>query len=206
MLYFYLKSKTKPSVNSISPFFFVLGLNTTIAKVSTLKLFLIFLKVGAILYGSGYVLFAYLDAELVTRGLLTRAELIDAIAIGQFTPGPVLSTSTFIGYQLSGFTGALVATTGIFLPSFLFVLILNPFIPRMRKSKILRYFLDSVNVAAVAVMLAVLIVMGRETLIEWQSIAIALIAVFLTFKTKVSTIWTIVIGAILGFLLLSLTK
>ena len=86
-------------------------------------MFLIFLKVGAILYGSGYVLFAYLDAELVTRGLLTRAELIDAIAIGQFTPGPVLSTSTFIGYQLSGFTGALVATTGIFLPSFLFVLI-----------------------------------------------------------------------------------
>lgn len=206
MLYFYLKSKTASSFNSISPFMVLLGFNTAVAKISTLKLFLIFLKVGAILYGSGYVLFAYLDAELVTRGLLTRAELIDAIAIGQFTPGPVLSTSTFIGYQLSGFTGALVATTGIFLPSFLFVLILNPFIPRMRNSKILRYFLDSVNVAAVAVMLAVLILMGQETLMEWQSITIAIVAIVLTFKTKISTIWTIVISAALGCLLISFTK
>lgn len=206
MLYFYLKSKARTNLNTITPLLSCFGINTTIAKISTLKLFLIFLKVGAILYGSGYVLFAYLDAELVTRGLLTRAELIDAIAIGQFTPGPVLSTSTFIGYQLSGFMGALVATTGIFLPSFLFVLILNPFIPRMRKSTILRYFLDSVNVAAVAVMLAVLIIMAKETLIEWQSIVIALMAVLLTFKTKISTIWTIIIGAFLGFLLISFTK
>ena len=204
MLYFYLKSKTKSHLSSISPFLLFFGMHTTIVKVSTLKLFLIFLKVGAILYGSGYVLFAYLDAELVTRGLLTRAELIDAIAIGQFTPGPVLSTSTFIGYQLSGFTGALAATAGIFLPSFLFVLILNPFIPKMRNSKILRYFLDSVNVAAVAVMLAVLFVMAKETLVEWQSISIALVATTLTFKTKISTIWVIVIGAVLGFLLLKL--
>lgn len=202
MLYFYLKSKTTSTVNTISPFLLFLGINATVAKVSTLKLFLIFLKVGAILYGSGYVLFAYLDAELVTRGLLTRAELIDAIAIGQFTPGPVLSTSTFIGYQLSGFAGALVATAGIFLPSFLFVLILNPFIPKMRNSKILRYFLDSVNVAAVAVMLAVLIVMAKETLIEWQSISVAVVATFLVFRTKVSTIWTIVIGAVLGYILM----
>lgn len=203
MLYFYLKSKTMSNLNSISPILLFLGINTTIAKISTLKLFLIFLKVGAILYGSGYVLFAYLDAELVTRGLLTRAELIDAIAMGQFTPGPVLSTSTFIGYQLSGFTGALVATAGIFLPSFLFVLILNPFIPKMQKSQILRYFLDSVNVAAVAVMLAVLFIMTKETLLEWQSILIAVLAVFLTFKTKISTIWTIVIGAVLGYVLLT---
>jgi chromate transporter len=202
MLYFYLKSKTRSSLNSVSPLLLFLGINATVAKVSTLNLFLIFLKVGAILYGSGYVLFAYLDAELVTRGLMTRAELIDAIAIGQFTPGPVLSTSTFIGYQLSGFTGALVATAGIFLPSFLFVLLLNPFIPRMRKSTILRYFLDSVNVAAVAVMLAVLIIMAKETLIEWQSISIAVVAAVLMFKTKVSTIWTIVIGAVLGYILL----
>jgi chromate transporter len=206
MLYFYIKSKTRTHLNTFSPLLLFLGINTAIAKISTLKLFLIFLKVGAILYGSGYVLFAYLDAELVTRGLLTRSELIDAIAIGQFTPGPVLSTSTFIGYQLSGFTGALVATTGIFLPSFLFVLILNPFIPRMRKSTILRYFLDSVNVAAVAVMLAVLLVMARETLIEWQSIIIALIATFLIFKTKTGPIWTIIMGVILGFLIINLTK
>ena len=156
MLYFYIKEKKKSSLNSFSPMFFSSGLGLALAKLSTLKVFLVFLKVGAILYGSGYVLFAYLDAELVTRGWLTRTELIDAIAVGQFTPGPVLSTSTFIGYQLSGFSGALAATTGIFLPSFLFVLILNPFIPKMRNSKVLRYFLDAVNVAAVAVMLAVL--------------------------------------------------
>lgn len=205
-LFFYFRFKTKTTLNTIAPLVLCLGMNTTLAKISTFKLFLIFLKVGAILYGSGYVLFAYLDAELVTRGLLTRAELIDAIAIGQFTPGPVLSTSTFIGYQLSGFPGALVATIGIFLPSFLFVLILNPFIPRLRKSRILGYFLDSVNVAAVAVMLAVLLVMAKETLIEWQSILITLIAIILTFKTKISTIWTIVIGAVLGFLLITLSK
>ena len=205
MLYFYLKSKARSNLNSISPFILILGLNTVAIKVTTLKLFFIFLKVGAILYGSGYVLFAYLDAELVTTGLLTRPELIDAIAIGQFTPGPVLSTSTFIGYQLSGFTGALAATAGIFLPSFLFVLLLNPFIPKMRNSIILRYFLDSVNVAAVAVMIAVLFVMAKETLVEWQSISIALVAALLTFKTKVSTIWTIIIGAVLGFILLSFT-
>ena len=204
MLYFYLKSKTATHLNSISPILMCLGINSIVAKVSAGKLFLIFLKVGAILYGSGYVLFAYLDAELVTTGLLSRAELIDAIAIGQFTPGPVLSTSTFIGYQLSGFTGALAATTGIFLPSFLFVLLLNPFIPRMRKSIILRYFLDSVNVAAVAVMIAVLLIMAKETLIEWQSIVIALIAIFITFKTTISTIWTIVIGAVLGYILITL--
>ncbi|MBT8244282.1 MAG: chromate efflux transporter [Winogradskyella sp.] len=206
MWYFYLKNKVTTDIKSIAPFFLLFGLNATVTKVTAVKLFLIFLKVGAILYGSGYVLFAYLDAELVTRGLLTRPELIDAIAIGQFTPGPVLSTSTFIGYQLSGFAGALAATAGIFLPSFLFVLVLNPFIPKMRKSKILRGFLDSVNVAAVAVMLAVLFVMSKETLVEWQSIIIALLAALLTFKTKVGTIWTIVIGAVLGFLLLTLSN
>ena len=161
-----------------------------------------FLKVGAILYGSGYVLFAYLDAELVTRGWLTRTELIDAIAVGQFTPGPVLSTATFIGYQLSGFGGALAATTGIFLPSFLFVLILNPFVHKMRSSKILSYFLDTVNVAAVAVMLAVLITMGIDTLTDWRAYVIAGISAFLIFsKWKISVMWLIAGGAILGYLL-----
>ena len=95
-----------------------------------------------------YVLFAFLDAELVNTGLLTRSELIDAIAIGQFTPGPVLSTATFIGWQMNGFWGAMAATVGIFLPSFLFVALLNPLIPKLRKSKIMSAFLDAVNIAA----------------------------------------------------------
>ncbi|MFQ3237909.1 MAG: chromate transporter [Olleya marilimosa] len=201
MLYFYLKNKSSNSIQTIVPFFLISGLTTSLFKITAINVFWIFLKVGAILYGSGYVLFAYLDAELVTKGWLTRVELLDAIAVGQFTPGPVLSTSTFIGYQLSGFAGALAATTGIFLPSFLFVLILNPLIPKMQKSSLLRYFLDAVNVAAVAVMLAVLVVMTKDTLIDWQTIVIALLALLLVFKTKVSTIWVIIIGAVLGYLL-----
>ncbi|WP_397363789.1 chromate efflux transporter [Olleya sp. R77988] len=201
MFYFYIKEKRVSSLKSISPLFFLSGFGFTLTKISALNVFWVFLKVGAILYGSGYVLFAYLDAELVTRGWLTRVELIDAIAVGQFTPGPVLSTSTFIGYQLSGFSGALAATTGIFLPSFLFVLILNPFIPKMRNSKILRYFLDAVNVAAVAVMLAVLIIMAKETLLDWQAIVIALISTLLVFRTKTSPIWIIIIGSVLGYIL-----
>ena len=202
MGYFYFKSKLSTDLKSISPLaLFSGGLFSTILKVSTANVFWTFLKVGSVLYGSGYVLFAYLDTELVTRGWLTRPELIDAIAVGQFTPGPVLSTATFIGYQLTGIWGALAATAGVFLPSFLFVLILNPIIPRMRKSTILRYFLDSVNVAAVAVMLAVLYVMAKDTLIDWRAIVIAIVCTYLTFGTKISVIWTIVIGAVLGFLL-----
>ncbi|WP_282069191.1 chromate efflux transporter [Olleya namhaensis] len=204
MLYFYLKERKVNSLNSIMPFFLVSGASASILKITAINVFWTFLKVGSILYGSGYVLFAYLDAELVTKGWLTRVELLDAIAVGQFTPGPVLSTSTFIGYQLSGLSGALAATTGIFLPSFLFVLILNPYISRMQQSKVLRYFLDAVNVAAVAIMLAVLIIMTKETLVDWKTIVIALTALFLVFKIKVSTTWVIVIGAALGYVLFGL--
>ncbi len=202
MCYFYAKERIQNKTLSFTPFLLCIGISETLVKLSSLKVFLVFLKVGAILYGSGYVLFAYLDAELVSRGWLTRAELIDAIAVGQFTPGPVLSTSTFIGYQLSGFSGAMAASVGIFLPSFLFVLIFNPFISKMRQSKILKHFLDAVNVAAVAVMLAVLIVMGMDTLVDWPAIVIALFCTYLTFGTKIATMWIIAIGAVLGYLLL----
>lgn len=204
MFYFSIKDKTPKHINSLSPLFLFSALGTSVLKVSSLNVFWVFLKVGAILYGSGYVLFAYLDAELVTRGWLTRTELIDAIAVGQFTPGPILSTSTFIGYQLSGFYGALAATAGIFLPSFLFVLILNPFIPKMQSSKILRHFLNAVNVAAVAIMLAVLILMCKDILIHWHAVIIAIIAAILTFKIKISPLWIIVIGSVLGYLLVTL--
>jgi len=172
------------------------------ANATTLKIFLSFLKVGAILYGSGYVLFAYLDAELVSTGWLSRQELIDAIAIGQFTPGPVLSTATFIGYQLGGFWGAAAASAGIFLPSFLFVLMLNPLIPKMRQSKVLSQFLNAVNIAAVAIMVSVLFEIGRESLVDWRAIVIAAVSFAVTFGLKkVSVMWVVLGGAILGYLL-----
>ena len=146
---FYAKHKVSEQPKSIIPLTVLQISGGALANLTTVNVFWTFLKVGAVLYGSGYVLFAYLDAELVERGWMTRLELMDAIAVGQFTPGPVLSTATFIGYQLTGFWGAVAATAGIFLPSFLFVLLLNPLVPKMRKSKLLSYFLDSVNVAAV---------------------------------------------------------
>ena len=201
-IYFYLKSESGGNLKSFLPFLFINIGSASAHHLTTMKVFWTFLKVGAVLYGSGYVLFAYLDAELVTRGWLTRQELLDAIAIGQFTPGPVLSTATFIGYQLTGFWGAVAATAGIFLPSFIFVLILNPFVPKMRNSKIVSYFLDSVNIAAVAVMIAVLVMMSMETLLDWVSITIALISLILTFgKKKVGPMWIIGGGAILGYVL-----
>ncbi|WP_109302335.1 chromate efflux transporter [Aquimarina sp. AU474] len=202
VFYFYSKSELNTTSKSIAPLFLFKFSTATFVKLSSLKIFWTFLKVGAILYGSGYVLFAYLDAELVTKGWLTRLELIDAIAVGQFTPGPVLSTATFIGYQLGGLWGAVGATLGIFLPSFLFVLLLNPLIPKMRKSRVLSYFLDSVNIAAVAIMLSVLYAMGIDTLVDWKSIVIALLSTFLIFFIKkVNAMWIVLGGAILGYLL-----
>lgn len=194
-------SVTAPSARSAAPFV-PLAILGSVSKLSATGVFWSFLKVGAILYGSGYVLFAYLDAELVQNPAIayTRTELLDAIAVGQFTPGPVLSTSTFIGYQLSGLPGALLATAGIFLPSFLFVLITHPFIPRMRKSRWLRHFLDAVNAAALAVMAAVLFTMARETLTDWRPIVIAALGAFFTFgPKKLTPMWIILGGAVLGY-------
>ncbi len=176
-------------------------LGAGVVQVSNLKVFLVFLKVGAILYGSGYVLFAYLDAELVQTGWLSREELVTAIAIGQFTPGPVLSTATFVGYQLHGFGGAVAATVGIFLPSFLLVLLLNPLVAKMRQSRVLSYFLDVVNVAAVAIMLSVLVRMGQSVLVDIPSLLIAIASIGIHFVfPRISAVYIIVGGALVGFL------
>ena len=206
-LYFYFKNNTKnKTLSVITPFLLPIFAANTLPSIGITKIFLTFLKVGSILYGSGYVLFAYLDAELVAKGLMTNAQLLDAIGIGQFTPGPVLSTATFIGFQLGGFWGSIAATAGMFLPSFFFVLLLNPFIPKMRKSKVLGYFLDSVNIAAVAVMLAVLIKMSFSTLVNWQSILIMIVAGLMVFgPKKVSVIWVIILGSVLGYTLSLIT-
>jgi chromate transporter len=168
--------------------------------VSLIELGLFFLKVGATLYGSGYVLVAYLQGGLVERlGWLSQEQLLDAIAVGQLSPGPVLTTATFVGYLVAGLPGGIIATLAIFLPSFIFVLILNPLIPKMRRSKWLSAFLDAVNVSAVALMTAVLFLLGRSTLDSWPSVVITLAAVVSIFRFKVSAIWLIIGGAGLGY-------
>jgi len=197
-LLLYTVRNRKNTLNSFSPF---LLLHIALSLTS-LKVFWIFLKVGAVLYGSGYVLFAFLDAELVNTGLLTRQQLMDAVAVGQFTPGPVLSTATFIGWQLNGFWGALAATLGIFLPSFVFVALLNPLIPKLRKSPYISAFMDAINIAAVAVIVAVLVEMSFEALVDWKTFMIAslsIIAVFI-FK-KLNSAFIVLGGAGLGYLL-----
>jgi chromate transporter len=188
-------------VGGVIPFTFLQISNLSIDP-SPLKVLLIFLKVGAILYGSGYVLFAFLDAELVSKGLLTQRQLIDAIAVGQFTPGPVFSSATFIGWQMGGIGTALAATAGIFLPSFLFVALLNPLIPKLRASKPMGAFLDTINIASVAIILSVVIEMGKATLQDWRTILIAVLAWIATWSfKKLNTAFIILGGAILGYVL-----
>lgn len=200
-IYFYLTKRNPHTSVFFIPLLWLPKTESIAINLTSMQVFWTFLKVGAVLYGSGYVLFAYLDAELVTRGWMSRQQLIDAVAIGQFTPGPILSTATFVGYQLNGFWGAVAATLGIFLPSFFLVLILNPLVPKLRKSAFLSYFLDSVNIAAVAVMIAVLFVMSKDTLTDWRGIVIAVISTYLTFGLKkVNAMWIILLGALLGYL------
>ncbi|MCB0568070.1 MAG: chromate efflux transporter [Phaeodactylibacter sp.] len=173
------------------------------ASASLGKLFLTFLKIGSILFGSGYVLVAYLDGELVQKlGWLTRPELLDAIAIGQFTPGPVLSTATFVGYQILGFWGAIVATLGIFLPSFLFVWLLNPLVPKIRESEAAGAFLDAVNIGAVGIMAAVVLQLGAEMMPDWKAWVVAGLSALAVFGPwKVSSVWVIAGGGALGWAL-----
>ena len=190
---------TNQRANVFSP---IVLLAAPIEPLSHWKLFWVFLKVGSILYGSGYVLFAFLDAELVAKGLLSKQELIDAIAVGQFTPGPVFSSATFIGWQLGGMGGAVAATIGIFLPSFLLVTFLNPLIPKLRTSKIMSTFLDTVNITSVAIILAVAVEMAKETLLDWRTVIIAVLGFVVTFYfRKLNSAFVVMGGALLGYLL-----
>lgn len=162
-------------------------------------LFLTFLKIGAVWYGSGYVLLAFLRNDFVERlGWLSTQQLLDAVAVGQITPGPLFTTATFIGYVIGGFPGALVATLGIFVPSLVFVLATNPFIPRLRNSPWLSGLLDGVNVAALGLMAAVTVELGRDALRDGITVALAALAAALLFRYKVSTIWLILGGAVAG--------
>jgi len=184
---------------------FAFLLQSTATATSTfglLPLFLFFLKVGAILYGSGYVLLAFIRADLVERWhWLTESQLLDAIAVGQVTPGPVFTTATFIGYVLGGFQGAIVATLGIFLPAFCFVALSGPLVPRIRRSPAAGAFLDGVNVAALSLMVVVTYQLGRASLVDIKTLLIGLISGFLLFRFRVNSAWLVLGGAIAGWII-----
>lgn len=172
---------------------------TTTTGPTLTALGLLFLKIGAVLYGSGYVLIAFLQESVVERyGWISQSQLLDVVALGQLTPGPVLTTATVIGYMTAGVAGAVVATVAIFLPSFVFVAILNPLIPKLRQSAWMSAFLDAVNVSAVGLMVAVLVQLGRGALADWLPRLILSLALFAILRFRVSSPWVVLGGALLG--------
>lgn len=189
-------------------FFPLIGLKAFFAQApfSLPLLFFTFIKIGSILYGSGYVLLAFLRADFVERlGWLNEAQLIDAIAVGQVTPGPVFTTAAFIGFLLGGVPGALVAALGIFLPSFLFVWLVNPFIPRLRRSPWTGALLDGANIASLGLMAGVTLQLGQVSLIDPLTILLALLSAFLLLRFKVNSVWLILGGGAAGLLKALLT-
>jgi chromate transporter len=175
------------------------------AEVTLGRLFLIFAKVGAVLYGSGYVLLAFLHGDLVQRlGWLSEQQLLDAVAIGQFTPGPVFTTATFVGYVLAGVPGAVVATIGIFLPSFIFVAGINRIVPAIRRSRYAGAVLDGVNAAALGLMAGVTVQLASAALVDVVTVLLAAAAAILLFRYRVNSAWLVLGGAVVGLLALQL--
>ncbi len=169
------------------------------SPVSLERLFLVFLKIGAVLYGSGYVILAFLQSDFVERlGWLTQQQLIDAVSVGQVTPGPLFTTATFIGYVLMGFPGALVATLAIFLPSFFFVAVTHRYIERMRSSPWFSGLLDGVNAAAVGLMGGVTVQLAREAIVDVTTIVVAVAALVLLIATRINSAWLILAGGAIG--------
>lgn len=184
------------------------AIEQTATQYSNSKLFLIFLKIGAILYGSGYVLFGYMDESLVrNQHWLTRQQLIDSIAVGQITPGPILSSATFAGFLINGVTGGVLATVAIFLPSFFISFFLHKVVTWARGSKQLRYFLDGLSAASISIIAVVGIHLLGETFKSYQGTIILAICLLLGFfSKKISSLVIILIGSLGGFLVLHLTQ
>jgi chromate transporter len=175
------------------------GVLGTAIPFSLAPLFVFFLKVGAVLFGSGYVLLAFLRTDLVVRlQWLSDKQLLDAIAVGQVTPGPVFTTATFIGYLLGRVPGAVVATVGIFLPSFIFIAIVGPLVRHLRRSPIFGAFLDGVNVGALALMVVVTWQLGRAALVDVTTVGLAMLSAFGLIRFKMNSTWLILAGAIVG--------
>jgi chromate transporter len=177
----------------------IAGTGTAAAFPGLWPLFLVFLRIGSIVFGSGYVLLAFLRADLVAhRGWVTDAQLVDAVAIGQVTPGPVFTTATFLGYLLRGPAGAVLATVGIFLPAFVLVAISGPLIPLIRRSTTAGAFLDGVNVASLALMAAVSFQLGRSAIVDWVTLALAAASAILLLRFRVNSAWLVLGGALAG--------
>lgn len=177
------------------------ALAASAAPFSLGALFWFFAKVGSVLFGSGYVLLAFLRADLVERWhWLTETQLLDAIAVGQITPGPIFTSATFIGYLLGGPAGAVVATVGIFLPAFFFVAVSGPYIPRLRASPIAAAFLDGLNVASLALMVVVTWQLARVALVDGRTVALAAATAFILLKYRLNSAWLVLGGALIGLL------
>lgn len=174
-------------------------LHRTGVAPSAFNVFLYFLKLGSVLYGSGYVMLSFLQSDLVMHWRwLTKAQLFDAVAVGQFTPGPVFTTATFIGYVLAGWQGAIAGTVGIFLPAFLFVAISGKLLKSLRSSELTSRFMDGVNASALGLMAAVLVEMGGAALLDVTTVIIALVSVVLLVRFKLNSAWLIAAGAVIG--------
>lgn len=168
-------------------------------RLALLSLF--FLKVGALLFGSGMVLFAFIQRDVVSRyGWLSQQQLIDAIAVGQMTPGPVLSSATFIGYLVSGWAGALVATIAVFLPSFIIVVLIGPMTPRLRRSLTAQAFLKGVNAAVVALILTVSLALFQAAIVDGWSVIILIVGLVALLRFRIDTLWLVLGGVFLGLL------
>lgn len=204
-----LSKAFKPSNTRISSFFpFILPLGTVVPqplKINSLNLaglFMTFLKIGSVLYGSGYVLLAFLESNFVERfNILTSKQILDAVAVGQFTPGPVFTTATFIGYLIHGTPGAVLATIGIFLPAFVLVGVLNPVMHKLRSSNLVSIALDGVNVASWSLMAVVSWKLGTSAIIDIPTTVLALLSLIIVFKYKVNSAWIVLFGGIAGLIL-----
>jgi chromate transporter len=177
----------------------ILAGGAALASPSLWSLFAIFLKIGSVLFGSGYVLLAFLRADLVQRlGWISEGQLLDAVAVGQVTPGPVFTTATFIGYLVAGMSGAAVATAGIFLPAFVFVALSAPWLARLRQSSSLRALLDGVNVASLALMVAVTLQLGRVALVDPVTVVLAIVSTYCLCRYRLNSLWLVLGGALIG--------
>jgi chromate transporter len=187
------------SVSALGPVVFAVAANLA-PPVSIIQLFLSFLKVGAVIFGSGYVLLAFLRAEFIDRlHWLSEKQLIDAVAVGQFTPGPVFTTATFIGYVLAGIPGALVSTVGIFLPGFLLVAASGPLIPKLRRSRIASAVLDGVAVGSLALMMVVAWQLGRAAVVDWLTVLILIVSLVVLLRFRLNSAWLIAGAALVGW-------